>query len=386
VTTGLEDARRAARTVGAAMARATEDVPLVDAAGRVLAADVVAATRLPVTDTAAMDGWAVAGAGPWRVDGAVRMGQPPGTLADGLARVVTTGGALPTGARAVLRAERGVEHAGVLSTTVDLPDDHDVRCAGTDVSAGAVVAGCGARVTPAVLAAAAAAGIDAVRVAVPPRVLVVLVGDELVVEGVPAPGQVRDALGVALPPALRAGGAEVVALERVADDVDAVRRAVDRADVDLVVTAAATGHGASDHLPAALEACGCRQVFRGVAMRPGHPVLLACRGDGVPVLGLPGNPFAAVVAATLIGLPLLAGALGAAPPRRRRRVAAHALPGAEHGVRVLAVREEELGVVAVPQGSSVVSGAVDADQLAIVPPGGLPAGSSVDVVDLPWRR
>ncbi|WIB27886.1 molybdopterin molybdotransferase MoeA [Curtobacterium sp. MCSS17_015] len=388
MTVDLDEALRLVRTAGAAMALPVETVELGDADGRVLAADVVARTRLPVTDTSAMDGWAVAGRGPWHIDGFVRMGEPPGELSAGEARVVTTGGAVPTGTTAVLRSERGRARDGVLTdepATVLVPGA-DVRRAGETVRVGAVVASKGARVTPAVVAASAATGTDAFEVVARPRVAVVLVGDEFVLRGVPAPGQVRDALGIALPDLLRNGGAVVVTVEHVADDPDALRRAIDRGGVDVVFTAAATGHGACDHLLGALEAASAHVVFRGVAMRPGHPTLLARRPDGVPVLGLPGNPFAAIVALTVLGLPLLAEALGTPAPRRRRRVAAEALDPGVGGVRVIPVSEEDDGVRAIRQGPSVVSGAVHADHLAFVPASGVAADGPLDVVDLPWRR
>ncbi|MBA8989483.1 molybdopterin molybdotransferase [Curtobacterium pusillum] len=388
MTVVLSEAWRMARAAGAAMALRVETVGLAEADGRVLAADVVAATRLPVTDASAMDGWAVAGDGPWQVDGAVRMGAPPGSLAEGSARVITTGGAVPEGATAVLRSERGRVRDGVL--TADGPTSPaagaDIRAAGDEVRSGSIVAPKGARVTPAVIAAAAATGADAFEVVARPRVAVVLVGDEFVVRGVPGPGQVRDALGIALPDLLRDNGAAVVSVDRVADDLEALREAISGGGVDLVVTAAATGHGACDHLAGALDAASAHVVFRGVGMRPGHPALLARRVDGVPVLGLPGNPFAAVVALTVIGLPLLAGALGAAPPRPRRRVAAEAFTAGTGGVRIVPVCEGDDGVRPVRQGPSVVSGAVAADHLAFVPDHGVAAGGLLDVVDLPWRR
>ncbi|PZF52884.1 molybdopterin molybdenumtransferase MoeA [Curtobacterium sp. MCSS17_008] len=388
VTVDLDEALRLVHAVGAAVSLPAETVGLGDADGRVLAADVIAATHLPVTDTAAMDGWAVAGDGPWSIDGFVRMGDPPGVLSAGRARVVTTGGAVPRGTSAVLRSERGRERDGVLTadpSTAPAPGT-DVRRAGETVRVGAVVASKGARVTPAVIAASAATGVDSLEVVAQPRVAVVLVGDEIVQRGVPGPGQVRDALGIAVPDLLRAGGTVVESVEHVADDPDALRQAIDRSGVHLVVTAAATGHGAGDHLSRALDAASAHVEFRGVAMRPGHPTLLACRPDGVPVLGLPGNPFAAIVALTVLGLPLLAGALGTAAPQRRRRIAAEPFtPGAD-GVRVVPVCEADDGMRALEQGPSVVSGAVHADHLAFVSAGGVAAGGSLAVISLPWRR
>lgn len=338
-----------------------------------------------------MDGWVVAGSGPWRLDGSVRMGEAPGNpLMVGTARAITTGGAVPEGATAVLRSERSrVVEDVVVTAGVDmlLPALADVRRAGEEIQVGDIVVGAGVRVTPAVVAAAAATGTDAVQVIRRPRVALVLLGDEVVQEGIPAPGQVRDAFGVSIPEILRGAGMDVTSVTYVPDDAAAVRDALRQEDVDLVISTGGTGHGHGDHLVSVLDVLGAAVPVRGVAMRPGHPTVLARRADGVLVLGLPGNPLAALAAIVALGLPLIAGLLGSSAPPLLTRVAARPLTGPPSGVRLIAVAETSDGIVPVQrQGPAMTCGLVGADGIAVVDADGVGSGTSADVLSVPWAR
>ena len=395
MTTSFADARRAAHRLGCEhhtrTGSATEVVPSDAAHGRVLAAPIRARATVPPTDTSAMDGWAVSGPGPWTLDGAVRMGQGPGCpLPSGSARTITTGGSVPPGATAVLRSECGSVRADVLTQDPDgtpLRPGTDVRHAGEDVHRGDVVAQAGIRVSPAVVAAAAVVGTDEVEVVRAPRVTLVLIGDEVVLHGAPGPGQVRDAFGVSLPTVLEGLGLRVGAVEHLPDDREAVAHAVCTADTDLVVTTGGTGHGGCDHLVPALLATGATVTARGVAVRPGHPTVLARRRDGVPVLGLPGNPLAAMIALTALGLPLVAGLHGSPAPPLLPRSAGRAIAGSPATTRLVAVSDRARGVEPVPhQGPAMVHCLVGADAVAVVPAEGVPAGGTVEVLALPWHR
>lgn len=383
----LSEARGLAEALGRRLALPVEELPLTAALHRTLADELHARCPLPGTDSSAMDGWAVAGTGPWRLDGAVRMGRDSGgALTAGTARRVTTGAALPRGTTSVLRTERGTEDDEWLRPAdgVAPREGVDLRRAGEELATGDPLGRSGDVLTPALAAAAAASGHDTVLVRRPPRVALLTLGDELVPSGLPAPGQVRDVLGLLVPPLLGARGAEVVEVRHVRDDGPALAAALDAvaAAADVVVTAGGTGHGRGDHLVPALEALGAVVELRGVAVRPGHPTVLA-RLDAVPVVGLPGNPFAAVGALVTVAAAVVGGALGRSAPPVLPVRAAHALPGTSGCDRLVTVRLGADGVAALDrQGPGAVTALLGADGLAVVPPSGVAAGAVVEVVPL----
>lgn len=359
--------------------------PLQEALGLALAEDLPARTDLPPFPTAAMDGWAVHGAGPWRVVGEVLAGgQWSGAAAplpEGTAVRIATGAAVPPGADAVLRRENGRLDGATLLHADALAPGTDVRPRGGECRAGDVVATAGSRVTPALLGLAAAAGHDDLPVRSRPRADVLVLGDELLDDGPARGGRVRDALGPMLPGWLAALGAAAAQPRRVPDTLDALAAALDAATGDVVVTTGSTARGPVDHLHAALAARSARLVVDGVAVRPGHPMLLAVLPDGRPVVGLPGNPLAAVSGLLTLGAPVLAALLGLAPRAPERRRLAEAVTGHPADTRLVPLA----GTRPVRHvGPAMLRGLVAADGMAVVPAGGSPAGSDVEVLELPW--
>ncbi|BDZ47250.1 molybdopterin molybdotransferase MoeA [Naasia aerilata] len=389
MTSEWEAARRAAWEAGRRTIRGAETRPLEAAAGRTLAAALVAPVDVPGCDTSAMDGWAVAGAPPWRVGDAIPVGSAPDPrpLVSGTARPIATGAPVPPGA-GILRREHGEERDGRLTPrtgTAAPAAGKDVRPAGSDVAAGEVVLPAGSRLTPPALALAAICGMDELEVRVPPRVLLLVVGEEIEVSGVPSPGRVRDAYGPQLPGVLAALGAGEVDVRHLGGDADQLLAELGVSDADLVVTTGGTSQGPTDHVRAAAASRGWSAVVDGVAMRPGHPVLLAIGPSGRPLLALPGNPFAAMVALLSLGVPLLDGMLGRRTPSPVPAPAAVELENPGRGVRVLACRRSADGVVPLPQqGPATLRGLAEADVLALVPIGGTRAGAPVPVLSLPW--
>ena len=148
------DARERAATAAAPVA--PRELPLEPAAGAVLAADVLARTDLPPADTSAMDGWAVAGPGPWRVRGEVLRRSVPPPLDAGEAVTIATGAWLPAGADGVLRREHGKLAGGDLVATDPRDPARDVRRAGRECRAGDVVLAAGSPLTPAAIGLLAA--------------------------------------------------------------------------------------------------------------------------------------------------------------------------------------------------------------------------------------
>ncbi|MBN0043373.1 molybdopterin molybdotransferase MoeA [Streptomyces actuosus] len=381
-------AARAGRPRADAVRRNPVSVPLDAALGLVLAAPLAALTDLPSFDTSAMDGWAVAGPGPWDVRGTgVLAGHAaPEALADGEAVRIATGARIPADTTAVLRSEHGrTDDAGHLHATRDVTHGQDIRPRGQECRSGEHLLPLGTLVTPAVLGLAAAAGYDTLTAVPRPRVDVLVLGDELLTEGLPHDGLIRDALGPLLPPWLRALGVEVGAVHRVGDDADALHRAVAGSDADLVVTTGGTAAGPVDHVHPTLRRIGADLLVDGVKVRPGHPMLLAQIADDQHLVGLPGNPLAAVSGLLTLAEPLLRSLAD------RPSAPTFALPlkdgvhGHPYDTRLVPVVLR--GDRAVPlhyNGPAMLRGIAAADALAVVPPGGARPGQETELLGLPW--
>ncbi|MEU1423609.1 molybdopterin molybdotransferase MoeA [Kitasatospora sp. NPDC005751] len=360
---------------------------LAEALGRTLAEPLTALTDLPAFDTSAMDGWAVAGPGPWRVAGRILAGQsgvPP--LEDGAAAEIATGAQLPPGATAVLRREHG-ERIGALlhdRSPGSLTTGQDVRPRGQECCRGEALLAAGTPVGPAVLGLAAACGHDGLAVRRRPVVELLVLGDELLCAGVPRPGLVRDALGPLLPPWLRAAGAEVGEPRAVRDDFGLLRDAVRHSTADVVVTTGGTAAGPVDFLHRALTEANARLLVDGVAVRPGHPMLLAELPGGRHLVGLPGNPLAAVAGAVTLALPLLHARGGRSAGEPALALAAVDLAGHPADTRLLPVRRTAHGVVPLAfDGPAMLRGLARAEALAVVPPGGAAQGATVELLEVP---
>jgi len=395
------DARRiAARAPARAVAKAAPVLrALDDALGHVLAEPLTALTDLPPFDTSAMDGWALAGPGPWRLTAGGRAGRGilAGTgavepLSDGHAVRIATGARIPPGATAVLRTEYGTETGDGRLSAAKSPQPvgfgQDIRPRGQECRSGDRLLPAGTRVTPAVLGLAAAAGYDEVATVRRPRVEVLVLGDELLHRGLPREGGIRDALGPMLGPWLRALGAEVSGTRRVADEADALYEAIRGSSADLVVTTGGTAAGPVDHVHPTLHRLGAELLVDGVDVRPGHPMLLARLGptrSGRHLVGLPGNPLAAVSGLLTLAEPLLRTLTGRPAPERHPAPLAEAVSGHPHDTRLVPVafRHDEARPLRF-SGPAMLRGVAVADGLAVIPPGGAGRGAEVEVLELPW--
>ncbi|MFV8130372.1 molybdopterin molybdotransferase MoeA [Streptomyces syringium] len=401
----------AARTAAARAAQPLPSVvrPLGEALGQTLAEPLAALTDLPSFDTSAMDGWAVAGPGPWRLPSADATPEDTGTstgtgtgtstgilaghaeaapLSDGDAVRIATGARVPPGATAVLRSEHGkVRGEGrELYASRHITQGQDIRPRGQECRRGDALLPAGALVTPVVLGLAAAAGYDELTVTSRPRVEVLVLGDELLRAGLPHDGRIRDALGPLLGPWLRALGAEVVATRHVGDDPEALHTAISASTADVVVTTGGTAAGPVDHVHPTLRRLGAEQLVDGVQVRPGHPMLLARLAPGRYLVGLPGNPLAAVSGLLTLAEPLLRtlSARPAPPPYRARLT--EAVQGHPVDTRLIPVVYQH-GDRARPlrfHGPAMLRGIAAADALAVVPPGGADQGAEAEILDLPW--
>ncbi|MEV8551712.1 molybdopterin molybdotransferase MoeA [Streptomyces glaucescens] len=385
-----ERAGRTSRTADgtAAPGRSPASVPLDAALGLVLAAPLAALTDLPSFDTSAMDGWAVAGPGPWalRAEGVLAGHGEPARLADGEAVRIATGARIPQDTTAVLRSEHGrTDDKGRLHPTKDVGHGQDIRPRAQECRTGDQLLPAGTLVTPAVLGLAAAAGYDTLPVVPRPRVDVLVLGDELLTEGLPHDGLIRDALGPMLPPWLRALGAEVTSVRRLGDEAAALHRAVTGSEADLVVTTGGTASGPVDHVHPTLRRIGAELLVDGVEVRPGHPMLLARVREDQHLVGLPGNPLAAVSGLLTLAEPLLRALAGHPATERYALPLKDGAPGHPYDTRLVpvALRADR----AVPlhyNGPAMLRGVAAADALAVVPPGGAGPGQETEILELPW--
>ncbi|WP_431959017.1 molybdopterin molybdotransferase MoeA [Actinacidiphila sp. bgisy160] len=382
-------ARRIAGSAAEPLARLA--VPLGAALGHALAGPLIALTDLPSFDTSAMDGWAVAGPGPWRTEGSVLAGQASGApLLDGHATVIATGAALPPGTTAVLRREHGrITADGLLHATRGGPGPgQDVRPRGQECRGGDELLAAGALVTPAVLGLAAAAGYDELTVIARPSVEVLVLGDELLDGGAPGAGRVRDALGPLLPGWLGALGAGTVRARRLKDDAGLLEDAVTGSTADVVVTTGGTAGGPVDFVHPVLERIGARLLVDGVAVRPGHPMLLAELPDGGRLVGLPGNPLAAVSGVLTLAVPLLRALAGRPAPvayEARLTGDVHGHPTDTRLVPVVLDDESQAAPLHF-SGPAMLRGVAAADGMAVIPPGGAVKGDRTAVLETGWGR
>jgi molybdopterin molybdotransferase len=298
-----------------------ETVPREAALGRVPASAVVSGSALPGFARSTVDGYAVRaadtyGAGdslPAYLDlaGAVRMGAGADiAVRSGTAVQIPTGAAIPTDADAVVMVEyTQVTMPGVIEVTRPVAVGEGVVRADEDVAVGAEIAPAGRPLRAQDLGMLAAAGVTEVAVHARPRVAIVSTGDEVVPPETErlSPGQVRDATASALAAMVTEAGGEPSPRGIVSDDAEALAKTLQAAldDCDLVVVSAGSSVGARDQTADAVESLGAPGVYcHGLAIKPGKPTLLAdC--DGVPVIGLPGNPLSALVVFRMVGLPVL---------------------------------------------------------------------------------
>ncbi|MXO90324.1 molybdopterin molybdotransferase MoeA [Pontixanthobacter aquaemixtae] len=291
-----------------------ETVPCEDALGRYLAEPVLAGRRQPSADLSAMDGFAVAADGPWRIVGESRCGAPfEGTLKPGEATKISTGAHMPVGADAVVvieDAELGDANS-LRAAETPVPGRH-IRRAGEDFEAGSRILDAGTRVMAPQIALARMAGESALRVRAVPKLSILECGDELAEDQADCAAHQIPATNGAM---LRAmAKAERVHIEHgppVADNLDSLIAAVEaQSAADLLVFSGGASVGDHDLVRPALERSGANIDFWRVAIKPGKPLMVATRGSQI-ILGLPGNPVSSYVTAFLFMLPALRKMLGA---------------------------------------------------------------------------
>ena len=374
-----------------------EEVELLDALGRTLAADLVSPDDVPPFDNSAMDGFALraadqAGERPHlHVVAEIPAGQNMcGSLPAGAAAKIMTGAPLPEGADSVVPVEATESDAATVVLLHRVEEGDNVRRAGEDVPRGAMLLRAGQVIGAAHLGTLASAGLARVRVRRRPRVAILATGSELVpVDAQPGPSQIRNSNSyTAYGQALEAG-AEPVLLGVARDDAEETRALLRAAlDHDVVVTSGGVSVGEFDFVKRVQEELGVERLFWGVRTKPGKPLAFGTF-RGRPVFGVPGNPVAAMVTFEMYIRPALLRMLGrpdiwrpwvegtAEEPLRRARDRAEL-----RRCRLRQLDGRWVFATTGPQGSGILSSMALADGLALVPTGfpGAAAGATLPVL------
>ena len=362
-----------------------ERIPIQDALGRITAEPVWAARSVPHYDASAMDGVAVRSA-----DTVGASETSPLTLAlPDQAAWVDTGDPVPDEFDAVIMIEvvRRLDDS-TIEIRAPVPPYNHIRPLGEDIVESELLLPQNHRLRPADLGACAAAGVTQIAVRPKPAVAIIPTGNELVdIADDPKPGDIVEFNSIVLATMLEEWGADPTRLPPVPDDPEVLRNAIAETAgrFDITLVNAGSSAGSEDYTAGCVEQLG-DLVIHGVAIRPGHPIVLGVVQDK-PVIGIPGYPVSAVIACELFVQPIIESMLGlAADPdptteaTMTRRV--HSPMGEDEFLRV---RLGQVGdtLVATPlqRGAGVISSLVRADGIALIPRNseGIEAGSEVQV-------
>jgi molybdenum cofactor synthesis domain-containing protein len=378
----------------------TVRLPLRDALGCVLAADVASPEMVPPFDNTAVDGYAVQASDTasapveLRVVGLLAAGAAPErAVGPGEAIRIMTGAPMPAGADAAVMVEDTevvADDRVRIGRSVAAGDA--VRRVGDDVSEGAVVLTAGTELRPAHLGVLSSIGVVEVEVVRRARVGVLSTGDELVERGAPLrPGQIRESNRPMLLGLVEQAGAEPVDLGLVRDDEAALTEVIEGAvaDCDALVSSGGVSMGDFDVVKLVLDKIG-RMQWMQVAIKPAKPFafgLLGAEDAATPVFGLPGNPVSSLVSFELFARPALRQMMGHGHPGRPEvlAIADDGMPRRHddktHFVRVHAAfgADGRLHVRSTgAQGSHQLAASAAANALAVVPDGdGIKPGGDV---------
>ena len=385
----LDEARtrfnQALATAGALGHTKSETIPIQDALGRITATPVWAARSAPHYDSAAMDGVAVRSRD---TTGATETSPLVLSLPD-QARWIDTGEPVPDGFDAVIMIEVVEE---LDDTTIQIaspvPPYNHVRAIGEDIVASELLLPENHRLRPADLGACAAAGVIEVEVRQKPSVAIIPTGTELVdIDADPKPGDIVEFNSLVIGGMLSEWGAEPTRIPPVSDDPEKLRIAISTAaeQHDLVLVNAGSSAGAEDYTAGLVEELG-DLVIHGVAIRPGHPIVLGVVEDKA-VLGIPGYPVSAAIACELFVQPIVESMLGyeTIPRQTATAIVTRRVQSPMGEDEFLRVRLGQVGdrLVATPvqRGAGVISSLVRADGITLIPRSveGLEAGSEVQV-------
>ena len=363
----------------------SETVPFQEAVGRILAEPVVAAHDVPSFANSAMDGFAVRAsdvASPGAVLEIVEdvaAGQvAASSVGDGQAIRIMTGAPMPDGADTVVRVEDTEEDEGKVRIATAPGVGTSVRPPGGDLAAGTTVFAAGTRLSEAHVGVLATIGVVGPVVSRRPKVAVMSTGDELVAPETAelAPGMIRDSNRPMLAALVAGAGAEAIDMGAIPDDADSLRAALGQAaaEADMIVTSGGVSMGDFDVIKLVLREEADVDFFP-VAMKPGKPQGFGTLG-GTPFFGLPGNPVSVLVSFEQFARPALLAMQGATALLRPRvtGIAGETFrsdPAKEEFIRARVVDSgpQPRVVQSGGSGSHILSGAANADVLAVLPVG-----------------
>jgi molybdopterin molybdotransferase len=315
----LEILGQFASTVG------SEEIPVVDAFERILSENIEAGFPLPPFQRSPLDGYALravdtAGAD---ADSPVELTVvqtvfagcvPTHPLCAGEAAAVTTGAPLPEGSDCVIKFESVRRDGDSITVCSRLRPGQNVVPQGEDVAHGETVLEKGVNITPAVVGLLVSLGLEKVVVYKKPRVGIISIGDELLEVGNPlAPGKIYNSNLYALAIQVREAGGIPILQETVPDDVVTIASAISRAlsQNDLVITTGGASVGSKDLVREGIGRSGADILFWKVGMKPGTPAVCGQKG-GKLMIGLSGNPSAAMITFLMLVRPIIRSMAGKA--------------------------------------------------------------------------
>ena len=372
----------------------SELVPLDGAGGRVLASGVTSGVDVPGFDRSMMDGYALRadqtqGAGSYNrleleIVGESLPGRPfAGAISRGQTVRIMTGSPIPTGADAVLPAERVEVSGNQLSVLDEVPPGKNIGQRGEDIAAGTRVLPAGRILRPQDLGVLASIGLSQVNLVRQPRVRIVITGNELLPAGsAPQPSKIIDANGPMLAALVARDGGIPINPGIIPDEPAAILAAM-QDDVDMVLVSGGSSVGQEDFAPSLLAKHG-ELAIHGVAMRPSSPAGMGRLGDKLVFL-LPGNPVSCLCAYDFFAgraLRLLGGRKKDWPYPSRQMLLSRKLVSTVGRVDYARVRIVEDCVEPISiSGASILSSTTRADGFVVVPADseGYPKGADVTV-------
>ncbi len=379
------------------------EVPLAEALGKTLAADVTASVDLPPWDAAAMDGYAVSlkdfTPGTLPVTKTIPAGyKHPERLGPGEVAAIMTGAPVPEGADTVIPLEVFHDPTQNLPAEItfdDVPETNkNIRRRAEDTRAGEIVAAAGTFLQPNHIGAIAAAGTDTVFTASPPKVAVISTGNELVAPGTPLEhGQIPDSNAPLVAATLHHVGAETTHQVRVRDSADSLEHTIAQLEhaVDAIILtggASVGAHDISNYVLSAWQHEDPQQTitFTNVNIRPGRPQGFGLSPAGTPVWSLPGNPVAVLVSLHIFVVPGLAKMQRQAPHPRKHTVVTTADLHTPKDLNyyVLATVDENDRATPLPSNSHLAVKMAQATGLLHIPPeiDHIPTGQTVEYIAL----
>jgi molybdopterin molybdotransferase len=384
----------------------TQELPLLETMGRVLAAPVLADRDQPPFPRSTRDGYAciatdLRSGNPLRITGQVRAGEawqgPP--LQSGEAIEIMTGAPVPTGADCVVMLEHVIVEASSLRLKEPraLQPGENIVPTGAEAKSGTVILPAGTRLTASRIAAAAACGYARPSVFRRPRIAILATGDELVsLEATPLPHQIRNSNSYSLAAQIQAAGAEPLLLPVARDSQADIVSAIGNAQAcDLLLLSGGVSMGKYDFVEQALHHLGAEFFFTGAKIQPGRPVVFG-RLPHQYFFGLPGNPVSTLVTFALFAQPLIAALSGevSGGPKFVLARLAHEVRGKAGLTRFLPARvnysiggnqdaAEGATAALIPwQGSGDLASTASANGFAVLPNDGktLPAGSLISIL------